>query len=416
MPIVRSRLIDQGVNFTDAFVVNPLCCPSRTSILTGAYSHSTGIYTNEPPHGGFADFHDRSTIATWLDAAGYQNALVGKYLNGYAHTTYIPPGWDFWISQQTGEYYDYVLTHNHVLRWFGHSPSDYSTRVLTRHAVQFLRRAERPFFLYFAPSAPHSPAVPAPDDARAFPNLPPWRPASYDEANVSDKPAWVNRLHLSAAKRKRIDRFRRDQYRSLLAVDESVGRILDALVAKRQLHNTLIVFMSDNGLEWGEHRVMGKQDPYEETIRVPLVIRYDVLLDPAANGPRTDRHLVLNIDLAPTFAAAAGTRAPHADGMDLLPLLADATAPWRHDFLVEHERYVSDIPTYCAVRTSRYIYVVYATHEVELYDLTKDPLELRNRANDPAYARVRHDLRARLAHLCRPKPPGFDVNLEPARS
>ena len=259
MPIVRSRLIDQGVNFTDAFVVNPLCCPSRTSILTGAYSHSTGIYTNEPPHGGFADFHDRSTIATWLDAAGYQNALVGKYLNGYAHTTYIPPGWDFWISQQTGEYYDYVLTHNHVLRWFGHSPSDYSTRVLTRHAVQFLRRAERPFFLYFAPSAPHSPAVPAPDDARAFPNLPPWRPASYDEANVSDKPAWVTRLHLSAAKRKRIDRFRRDQYRSLLAVDESVGRILDALVAKHQLHDTLIVFMSDNGLEWGEHRVWGSR-------------------------------------------------------------------------------------------------------------------------------------------------------------
>ena len=141
-----------------------------------------------------------------------------------------------------------------------------------------------------------------------------------------------------------------------------------------------------------------------------------MLLDPAANGPRTDRHLVLNIDLAPTFAAAAGTRAPHVDGMDLLPLLADAAAPWRHDFLVEHERYVSDIPTYCAVRTSRYIYVVYATHEVELYDLTKDPLELRNRANDPAYARIRHDLRARLAHLCRPKPPGFDVNLEPAGS
>ena len=156
MPNVRNALMAKGVTFSNGFVVNPLCCPSRATILTGKYSHGTDIYSNIPPHGGFATFtnegEDQSTIATWLDDAGYYTGFVGKYLNGYSasRTGYIPPGWDQWNAlalngspggEHTGGYYDYYMSVNGTQKFYGDKSVDYSTNVLGNDALDFLRNA-----------------------------------------------------------------------------------------------------------------------------------------------------------------------------------------------------------------------------------------------------------------------------------
>src|SRR5437764_7243859 len=221
MPGVRHLLRARGVKFTNAYVSNPLCCPSRTSILTGKYSHSTGVYSNAPPHGGFPDFHDGSTVATWLSDAGYSTALIGKYLNHYSSKeagTYVPPGWKRWVAfsrMQTdgGAYFNYQLNVDGRLRDYGDAPRAYSTDVLARQAAGFINSTPGPLFLYFAPSAPHAPAIPAPQYSHAFPGLQRWRPPSYNEAKTSDKPEWLRALpRLNATRRAVLDRFRLDQY------------------------------------------------------------------------------------------------------------------------------------------------------------------------------------------------------------
>jgi N-acetylglucosamine-6-sulfatase len=253
--------------------------------------------------------------------------------------------------------------------------------------------------------APHASATPAPGDRRGFAELPPWRPSSYDEANVADKPAWVRKRRLDVENARRLDAFRLNQYRSLMAVDRGVGDLVHALRESGRLANTLIVFASDNGYMWGEHRLGGKSNPYEEAIRVPFVVRYDRLLDRA----RTDRsHLVLNLDVAPTFADAAGVQTPGTDGRSLLPLLAQPWAGWRNAFLIEHLSIGRHgAPTFCAVHTQRYVLVRYRTGEREMYDLRRDRLELRNVASRPRYRAARRRLLARLRSLCDPAPPGF---------
>jgi N-acetylglucosamine-6-sulfatase len=413
MPYTNSVLTAHGVKFTNAFVVNPLCCPSRASILTGEYSHSTHVYSNSPT-GGFGSFDDRSTVATWLHAAGYRTALIGKYLNGYcaAQTAYIPPGWDRWVAYTTdcgqGTYFNYTVSSNGTPLSYGSTAAAYSTDVFAADAAAFIRGtpAGTPLFLYFAPKAPHYPAVPAPRDATAFSGMPPRRPPSYNEADVSDKPAWVRGLPLiTPADEASNDAFRVNQYRSLLGVDDAVRTIVSALSATGRLRNTMIVFMSDNGIEWGEHRWRGKNVPYDESVRVPMVVRDDRLGIP----PRTDSHLVLNVDLARTFADAAHTEAPGAEGLDLLPLLRAPALPWRTDFLIEHKQEGNVVTSFCAVRSGRYAYVEYATGEEELYDLHADPFELRNVAASPAYAAVLANRRARVHALCSPPPPGMTV-------
>jgi arylsulfatase A-like enzyme len=409
MPNVQRLLVDHGVRFENGFVVNSLCCPSRAGSLTGGYSHSTGVYTLTPPLGGYAAFDDRSTIATWLHDAGYHTALLGKYLNGYDGTR-IPPGWDRWFAFQQNHgnyYYDYSANDDGVLRSFGSDPEDYSTSLITAGAVDFIRATAGPLFLYLAPYAPHAPAIPAPGDESAFWSLPPDRPVNYDESDVSDKPAWVRALPgMSGGLRSGTDVLRLNMFRSLLAVDRMVGQVVDAMAETGRLHDTMFVFTSDNGLALGEHRwVHRKESAYEESIRVPLVIRYD----PLVRSPRVDGHLVTNIDFAPTAAQLAGVEATGADGRSLLPLLMSPAAPWRDDFLIEHEEItgIPDPPTFCGVRTTDHLYVQYATGEEELYDLRTDPYELDNAVDDPGSAPLLGALRLRLRELCRPQPPGF---------
>jgi arylsulfatase A-like enzyme len=420
MPSVQSQLIDKGTTFSNGYVVNPLCCPSRTTILTGKYSHGTDVYSNIPPYGGFQTFvtsnhEDRSTIATWLQKAGYDTGIVGKYLNGYTakRTAYVSPGWNTWNILANpgadGGYFNETMSINGVSKVYGSSAADYSTDVLSGYATQFIQNApaNQPLFLFFAPKAPHPPATPPPRYADSLTDIAPLRPPNYNEADVSDKPAYIQAVPPGGSWAQQQDNLRLHQYQSLLAVDDAVANIVNALRDAGRLQDTLILFASDNGLSLGEHRWTNKKAPYEEDIRVPIIARYDALLHQTAS---VDDHFVLNLDFAPTFAAAGGTTAPNAEGVSILPLLDGSAASWRTDFLVEHEdtRAVT-VPTYCAVHNEQYMYVEYSTGEEELYDLQADPYELQNQASntEPPYPAVKAAMHARLLQLCSPPPPGF---------
>lgn len=409
MPILRSELADHGVTFSNTFVANPVCCPSRATILTGRYSHSTGVYTNHArnEHGGFRAFDDSVTIATALQAAGYRTGLFGKYLNGYK-TEYIPPGWDRWFSTfRHGGYYRYTASVDGRLVHYGGERADYGTHVLGHEVVSFIRDtdAARPVFVMYTPHAPHIPAIPARGDAHMFGGLEPSRPPSYDEADVSDKPAFVRLRGRLGSDGVWLDRFRLRQARALVALDRTVGWIVNALADTGRLATTMIVFTSDNGMMWGEHRLSGKGYAFDESIHVPLVVRYD----PLTSGARTDDRLVSNADLAPTIADLAGVGLPGAEGMSLVPLLEGTPdVRWREAVLIEHLGEVGGrmAPTFCAVREADFAYVRYVTGERELYDLRRDPFELVNRASTLGRRPVGRRLRAELRALCDPAPPG----------
>ncbi|MGZ8631066.1 MAG: sulfatase family protein [Actinomycetota bacterium] len=402
MPTVRSGLAQKGRTFTEGFVVNPLCCPSRATILSGQYSHGTGVYTNSD----YSKFRPRegSTIATWLDAAGYRTGLVGKYLNGYGkgRATSVLPGWDTWRAfVQPPGYFNYSLSIDGVPTPFGSDAASYSTDVLAGYATEFIRSvpAEEPLFLWFGPNAPHNPYTPAPRHKTSLPNFTAPIYPNVNEADVSDKPAYVRRL---SAKGNSINS-RRKQAQTLLAVDEAVGQIITALSDTDRLSTTFILFMSDNGLSHRSHRWSGKESPWDEAAHVPFIVRYDPV---TAGTPATDDRLVLNLDVAPTFAALAGVGAPGAEGTSILPLLDGSASGWRTAFALEHVAQ-GDPPTYCAIRTTTHKYIRYSTGEEELYDLVADPFELQSRHADPASAALKAQLRAQLQALCSPPPPGY---------
>jgi arylsulfatase A-like enzyme len=405
MPTVSSELVGKGVTFTNAFVVNPLCCPSRASILTGTYSHTNGVWSNaSTPYGGVRAFDDRETLATWLDEAGYETMLIGKYLNGYGSALgapFVPPGWDRWLAFFKVGYFDYKLTDGTSVSSYGPEPVEeqYSTDVLAAEAKAFISSATSPFFLYFAPFAPHKSgsftAEPAPRHVDEFAGVPYTPPPSVNEADVRDKPRFIRRRAFYDVDD--LTRLREEQLETLLAVDDAVAGILEALTEAGKLDNTLIVFTSDNGHTWGEHRWSGKRVAYDESIRVPLVMRWD------ADGvsPRKVTRPVLNIDLAPTLTRAARVRVPGRDGRSLVPVLRHHPVEWRSRFLIEY--YDTVFPAYCGVRSQGWKYVQFRTGEEELYDLRGDPYELRNLAGEPRHrARVMKGRTRVLGSRCRP--------------
>jgi N-acetylglucosamine-6-sulfatase len=408
MPTVQSELVGKGVTFANAFATNPLCCPSRASILTGTYSHTNGVWSNAGgTHGGMKVFDDRFTVATWLDSAGYETMLVGKYLNGYSSNTvpftYVPPGWDRWLAffGQPG-YFSYRLTDGTQVRRYGPGPveDEYSTDVLGAEASGFIRTATSPFFLYFAPFAPHTngrfSVEPATRHVDAFAGAAYTPPGSVNEANVSDKPPVIRRRsRLPVAG---LTALREEQLESLLAVDDAIARMVDELEEAGELRNTLFIFTSDNGYTWGEHRWAGKRVPYEESIRVPLVARWDAL----GVAPRRVNRSALNIDLAATVADAADVKVPRRDGRTLLPLLAGGPASWRSWFLLEYHD-PAFFPSYCGTRSRRWKYVQYRSGAEELYHLAADRFELHNLAAKPRYRERLMEGRARVrGSACRP--------------
>lgn len=399
MPNVKKRIAGEGITFMNSFVTTSLCCPSRASFLTGLYTHNHRVWSNLPPDGGAEALNDTATVATWLKAGGYSTSLIGKYLNAYNQIfPYIPPGWDDWHVFYEGAYYGYRLQENGEIRQFGNQENVYSTDLLKERALQFMRNASRPFFLWFAPFAPHpsqsedsGAPIPAKRHLGTCDDLKPQRSPSFNEEDVSDKPRWVQQRDLmDETSISRIDEFARDQICTLKAVDESVASLMDSLGS--ELDNTVIIFTSDNGYSWGEHRKIGKNCIYEECVRVPLIIRYDNLVQ----NPRESKKFVLNIDLAPTIADLAGlTPTTKVNGRSIIPLLGYENADWRSDFLLEH------LQAYhvTAVRNMQMKYVEHETGERELYDLEKDPYELNNLINDPSYAGMLESLALRLMHL-----------------
>ena len=410
MPNVQRELVGRGVTFTNSFAVNPLCCPSRATILTGRYSHSTRVYRNQPPYGGATSFDDSSTIGTWLQAAGFRTAYIGKYLNGY-WLNWVPPGWNRWIGFGGG-YFRYSLSVDGLVVPHGTEEASYSTDVLAREAQFFASSGTHPFFLVLGPYAPHSPATPAPRHAGAFAEHERAPAPSFDEEDVTDKPRWVRSLPRLAGPAGAAAHERK-MLASLLAVDDAVGALVDSLAAAGQLENTVFLFTSDNGLLLGEHRLVNqKVAPYEESIRVPLVVRHDAL----GLRPRREDRLVGNVDVAPTIAELAGAAAQEVEGRSLVPILrpeAGVRPAWRRSLLVEHLQARSgtgsNVPTYCAVRRPAWKYVVYSTREEELYDLAADPHELVNRARDPLARQTLFSLRSEVKRLCDPPPPGFGL-------
>ena len=420
----QHQLADPGVTFSKAFVSNSVCCPSRASILTGQYSNGTGVYQNGGPEGGYDSFDPSSTIATWLHDDGYTTALVGKYLNEYgeaAQNLVFPPGWDTWraFAEDNGKYYDYdeIISENGgpaTIQHFYTGKRDYSTNNLMRQALSFIDGADKPFFLYFAPYAPHGRAQPWPGDEGSLADMRIRQRANFNERDVSDKPLWVQELDsIDRRRQAKLLEKRRQALEALVGVDRAVGRIVEELVASGQLDNTIIIFTSDNSFLFGEHRWHWKDVPYEEAIRVPMIVRYDDLVN---NPGRTDKSLVVNIDLAPTIADLAGVSAPGADGDSFVPILKDNNPPWREDFLLEH---LNDggvkraTPTYCGIRSEDFAYVYYSTGEEELYDLGADPFELHNKALSASYQATMDAMHARVTQLCNPVPPDPGFILPP---
>jgi arylsulfatase A-like enzyme len=401
MPYLLSEPGERWVKFENAVVNTALCCPSRATILSGQYAHHHGVINN---HKG-RQLRDSATVATWLNSAGYHTSLIGKYLNGYPFksvpTNYIPPGWDEWnaFSKEPG-YFNYTLNQNGTLVPYGGTETAYSTDVLKKKALQFLRGSAQPFFLYFAPYAAHDPYTPAPQYATAFSNLQMPRSPNFNEADVSDKPEWIRaRSLLTARGQQNQDRDRRSQYRALLSVDDAIEEFLSALTDRGILDNTVVVFMSDNGHLLGEHRVRTKVSEYEESQSVPLWIRSGSAV---AN---IERRVVSNVDLASTFTDIAGVNPSiPQDGRSLVPLLNGSATEWRNGALIEWlgETAVgkeSLAPPFWGIRTRTYKYVELNTGEKELYDLVLDPYELQNVAGDPAYSQVQADLAAELKTL-----------------
>jgi N-acetylglucosamine-6-sulfatase len=398
LPRLRALFADKGTTFTNAFVTTSTCCPSRASILRGQYAHNHQVETNELPNGGFQRFYElgleSSTVATWLQAAGYKTMLVGKYLNDYPGKlpgTYVPPGWDEWYGKLASPvYFNFKLNQNGRVVSYGSKPEDYLTDVQARIVLDFVQRAvasDQPFFMYLAPTAPHNevlnsnsiPPVAAPRHENEFPGVMAPRVPSFNEDAVGDKPIWLRDAFplLDADGIGIVDEYYRKRLQSMLAVEELIDNLITALEKAGAMENTYIFFTSDNGFHLGEHRLPPQKcTPYEEDVRVPLMVR-----GPGVPASQIVDKIALNIDLAPTFAELAGIQAPEfVDGRSLVPLLNGnfAQAPaWRQAFLVEFWQLPNlSFPTYKAIRTLDCKYVEWDIGDRELYELLNDPFEL----------------------------------------
>ena len=422
MPQTRSLIGAQGMTFTNSVVTYALCCPSRATFLTGQYPHNHGVRSNDPPDGGHPRLDHSSTLPVWLQEAGYVTGHIGKYLNGYGTVDplELPPGWTEWYASTAGtefNYFDFTLNENGTLVSYGSTPDQYQSDIYTAKALDFIERrasaaGTAPFFLFVTYTAPHSGQPVEPGDPGLANPVPaprhkgrfaaermPATPA-FNEADVSDKPSSMRaRPLLKSGRVSQILAAYRQQLESLLAVDEGVARIIEALRVAGVLEQTIVIFTSDNGYFRGEHRVAsGKILPYEPAVKVPLLVR-----GPGIAPGQSLPVAVANVDLAPTIVEAAGATAQRTmDGRSLLPFLSGGQTTWpngpRH-VLVEDSQLGTAPSVFWSIRRGRYVYTEYANGDRELYDLTTDSAQVKSQHATAGLATIRRQLAARLAAM-----------------
>jgi arylsulfatase A-like enzyme len=408
MPTTDART--DWARFTDMFVNEPMCCPSRASILTGRYSHHTGVETLQQGE----NLDESTTLATMLQAEGYHTGFMGKYLNGYPFDRgpYVPAGWDSWAAYDIAtEYYDYTLIQQGVPVHYGTSEADYSTDIFASLARAFLRQAPttEPFFLYVAPNAPHRPLIGLPHPARRYsfacPDFTFTPPPNFNAPDTVSEPAWMAASTPQSPESISLQEVA--TCRTLVSLDDAVASIFGELQASGRLDDTYVIITSDNGYSFGEHRLFGKGHLYDESVRVPLLVRGPDVV------PGTQNRLTSNIDLVPTILDWTGASAPAGflDGTSFADnLRGDDDIPDPTEILLRGCR--TDAPSGGAcggypdpfglnwgLRTADFKYVEYATGEAQLFAVATDPYELTNLADNPAYASVRAALAARLDEL-----------------
>ena len=400
------RLAAEGARFANVFVTTSLCSPSRASLLSGRYARQHQVLNN------FTEYpNDLPGYPGRLHAAGYETAYIGKWHMGEDNDAQRP-GFDFWMSHRgQGNYFDNTFNVNGTRRQF----PGYYTTTITEAALEWLGRPHpRPWLLVIGQKAPHGgPIQPEPRFEHALDAFPVKRPVNFENYRPSDgKPVWLAESYPTwhgaggpLYGQKDYDRFVRAYLATLLSVDESVGRIYAALAAAGQLDRTIIVFTSDNGFVLGEHGRVDKRTAYDESLRIPLLVRYPPLVKPGT----VIRELVLSLDLAPSLVDLCGAPAlPSAQGRSFKPLLAGRHPRWRQSFLYEYnfEAQFPYTPNVRAVRTPDWKFIRYPHGDggpdrfaPELYDLRHDPYEMTNRVSDPRLVGQRAKLERELERL-----------------
>jgi N-acetylglucosamine-6-sulfatase len=380
-----AKMMREGMTFDNYFVTDSLCCPSRASILTGLLPHHTGVLTNVPPFGGQEAFtahgNEAKVFALPLQAAGYNLAYMGKYLNGWmTATSPIPPGWQEWASTENGyQGYGYTLNHNGVMS----TPPDHFTDLISGMAKRWITWQRLPFFLELAPFSPHGPYVPARRHRALFLNAKLPRTLAYDARPDAAAPDWLQVIPaLTSTLKIDLDRQYVLRLQASESIDEMIGAVRSKLESIGIADKTYVIFTNDNGYHMGEFSMRsGKQTPFDFDIKVPFVI-----VGPGIVPGSHSKRLTMSVDLYPTLLNLAQVQVPAmTDGRPMF------SGPGRTMAVVEHHREPSipddpdfagtnapGPPTYTALRMAGSMYVEYETGEVGYYDMTTDPHQLHN--------------------------------------
>lgn len=370
MPETRRIFAEGGVTLTEAYAPTPLCCPARASIYTGLYTHNHGVRKNRDS----VNFDATPSLQHYLQDAGYKTALVGKYLTNFPLEE-VPPFFDRWVNTQGG-YYDSRFNVQGEIR----SVKRYHDAFIGDRSVEILQDFERtdakPWMILIATEAPHEPYQP---QARYRDSPTPSMPTTpaTEEADTSDKQPLIARQRDDL--RGKRDRLYQQQYRTLMSVDDTVGRVFDTLEELGEERDTLAFFLSDNGFLLGEHGLFAKRLPYEASIKIPMFVRWPGVLRPGVSDDR----LVANVDIAPTVLQAAGVEAPSSAPIDGRSLFE--TDQWRDRLVLEqYENWSKGFPDWASTLTRDYQYVEYYGRDGssvifrEYYDLIEDPWRLDN--------------------------------------